>query len=94
MKALIPALLFLAVSTTASAELQCSAWSCDVKWKTQMGEIDLSTVCYNYEGKAEYQECRQLAVEVFEKRCERAKAKDNSTWKEIYCEKAVPNYQP
>ena len=75
------------------AALQCTDFKCDVKWKTNMGEVDLSSVCYNFKGKSEYQECRKLAVNVFTKRCEKGKNNNNQTWVDIYCG-ALKKYKP
>jgi hypothetical protein len=80
-------------STAAFAALQCSDYQCDVKWKTNMGEIDQSSVCYNFKGKSEYTECRNLAVDVFNKRCEKGKNQNNQAWVGVYCG-AAKTYRP
>jgi len=81
------------VAQPSIAELSCTEIHCDVKWKTNMGEINTATVCYNLEGKSTYQECRNLAVKVFNTRCEKAKSTNNSNWIDIYCT-AVEQYNP
>lgn len=80
-------------STATFAALKCTDFQCDVKWKTKMGEIDLASVCYNFKGKSQYQECRNLAVEVFKKRCDRGKANNNQVWVDVYCG-ALNKYKP
>jgi hypothetical protein len=80
-------------STTVLATLDCSGFQCDVKWKTNMGEIDIPTICYNFKGKPEYQECRNLAVDVFKERCSKGKNNNNQIWVDIYCE-ALKKYKP
>ena len=92
-KLLTGAILFT-ISLSASAALQCSDMQCDVKWKTNMGEIDLSSVCHNYKATPQYKECRNLASKVFAQRCDRAKQNDNPVWKEIYCDNAMKKYKP
>ncbi len=94
MKTATIGLILLFVSQTAAAALECSDLKCDVKWKTNLGDIDLSTVCYNYTGLPEYTECRSLAVEVFKDRCERGKSNGNGIWVDIYCNNALKNYKP
>jgi hypothetical protein len=87
------AALMILFSTLSFAALECTDFKCDVNWKTSAGEIDLATVCFNYERKPEYQECRNLAIEVFTRRCHRGKENDNQIWIDIYCG-ALGKYKP
>jgi hypothetical protein len=73
------------VALPSIAALSCTDIHCDVKWKTHMGEIDTTSVCYNLQGQILYQECRNLAEAVFKSRCEKAKRSNNTNWIDIYC---------
>jgi hypothetical protein len=80
-------------SSVSFAALKCTDTQCDVKWKTNMGEIDLSSVCYNFKGKSQYKECRGLAAKVFAQRCEKGNKNRNQVWVDVYCG-ASNKYKP
>ncbi len=61
----------------ASAALECSDMQFDVTWRTRGGEIDLSSVCFDFEAKPAHAACRRFAVKAFEARGARGRANDN-----------------
>jgi hypothetical protein len=80
-------------SSVSFAALKCTDLQCDVKWKTNMGEIDLASVCYNFKGKSQYKECRSLAADVFAQRCKKGNQNRNQVWVDVYCG-AAKEYKP
>ena len=94
LKYVMLSLVFLAPASSMAA-LKCNTRDCDVRWYVHDSkQVDYSSVCYNYKGKAEYKECRQLAVKAFKIRCDKASLGLDYQEQKAYCEDAVKKYVP